>query len=188
FEKKEFVGVQGDMAVRGGILDIWPIGWENPLRVEFWGDENESIREFNSMSQRSITQHDSVEFIAAVLSSSQTETNSTIKDYLSDDYIFVIDSADIIISENNDFEFPDEGQTIFFNKLGDTDVQIQSHAQPQFNGSIKHFSEELVKLSASNLMTVLCAEGKIHSERFRDLVENRMEEIINPEYFEILSH
>ncbi|MDA3843364.1 MAG: hypothetical protein PF588_03220, partial [Candidatus Kapabacteria bacterium] len=39
FEKKEFVGVQGDMAVRGGILDIWPIGWENPLRVEFWGDE-----------------------------------------------------------------------------------------------------------------------------------------------------
>jgi transcription-repair coupling factor (superfamily II helicase) len=44
----------GDLAVRGGILDVWPVGHERPVRLEFFGDEIESLREFDAESQRSL--------------------------------------------------------------------------------------------------------------------------------------
>ena len=43
----------GDFAVRGGIIDIFPPGSENPVRLDFFGDTLESIREFDAQSQRS---------------------------------------------------------------------------------------------------------------------------------------
>jgi transcription-repair coupling factor (superfamily II helicase) len=44
----------GSFAVRGGILDIFSPGMSGPLRLEFWGDEIESIRRFDPWTQRSI--------------------------------------------------------------------------------------------------------------------------------------
>ena len=44
----------GQFAVRGGILDIFPLTEEIPVRVELWGDEVDSIRTFDVESQRSI--------------------------------------------------------------------------------------------------------------------------------------
>ncbi len=44
----------GQFAVRGGIVDIFPLTEENPLRIELWGDEVDSIRSFDVESQRSI--------------------------------------------------------------------------------------------------------------------------------------
>jgi len=45
--------VQGEFAVRGGILDIWPATGEMPLRLDLFGDEIESIRRFDPETQRS---------------------------------------------------------------------------------------------------------------------------------------
>ncbi len=44
----------GEFSVRGGILDVYPLTEENPCRIEFWGDEIDSIRSFSTESQRSI--------------------------------------------------------------------------------------------------------------------------------------
>ncbi|MFP3156419.1 transcription-repair coupling factor [Lachnospiraceae bacterium ZAX-1] len=44
----------GQFAVRGGILDIFPLTEENPYRIELWGDEIDSMRSFEVESQRSI--------------------------------------------------------------------------------------------------------------------------------------
>lgn len=44
----------GQFAVRGGILDVYPLTDEVPVRIEFWGDEVDSIRTFDVESQRSI--------------------------------------------------------------------------------------------------------------------------------------
>lgn len=54
FDKKDFVEGYGDFAVRGGILDVYPYVGEHPVRVEFWGNTIESLREFDALSQRSI--------------------------------------------------------------------------------------------------------------------------------------
>ncbi len=44
----------GQFAVRGGILDIYPLTEELPVSIELWGDEVDSIRTFDVESQRSI--------------------------------------------------------------------------------------------------------------------------------------
>ena len=44
----------GQFAVRGGILDVYPLTEEMPVRIELWGDEIDSIRMFDAKSQRSI--------------------------------------------------------------------------------------------------------------------------------------
>ncbi|KXK02897.1 MAG: transcription-repair coupling factor [Acidobacteria bacterium OLB17] len=48
------VASQGQYSFRGGIVDIWPAGAEDPVRVEFFGDEVESLRSFDPETQRSV--------------------------------------------------------------------------------------------------------------------------------------
>lgn len=60
YEKTYQVESPGQFSVRGGIVDIFDLTEENPYRVELWGDEIESIRSFDVLSQRSIEQLESV--------------------------------------------------------------------------------------------------------------------------------
>ncbi len=54
YERTDMVEGRGQFAVRGGILDIFPLTTNHPVRVEFWGEEIDSIRFFEETSQRSI--------------------------------------------------------------------------------------------------------------------------------------
>ena len=54
YERNVQVEGPGQFAVRGGILDLFPLTEENPVRIELWGDEIDSIRSFDVESQRSI--------------------------------------------------------------------------------------------------------------------------------------
>ncbi|MEO9899525.1 transcription-repair coupling factor [Nisaea sp.] len=51
----------GEYAVRGGIIDVFPPGAEEPLRLDFFGDELETIRSFDPVSQRTTGKLDSFE-------------------------------------------------------------------------------------------------------------------------------
>ena len=54
YDREEEISGPGQFAVRGGILDIYPLTEEVPIRIELWGDEIDSIRTFDVESQRSI--------------------------------------------------------------------------------------------------------------------------------------
>lgn len=54
YEKNYQVEASGQFAVRGGIIDIFPLTEDNPYRIELWDDEVDSIRSFDCESQRSI--------------------------------------------------------------------------------------------------------------------------------------
>jgi len=56
YEYQEPVRIPGQFARRGGIVDVFPMGAELPVRIEFWGDEITSLRLFEPASQRSIRQ------------------------------------------------------------------------------------------------------------------------------------
>ena len=56
YEKQYQVEKPGQFAIRGDILDIYELTEENPYRIELWGDEVESIRSFDVLSQRSLVQ------------------------------------------------------------------------------------------------------------------------------------
>ena len=49
--------------MRGGILDVWSPGQTRPVRIEFFGDEVDSIRQFDPESQLSTTQLKSIEIV-----------------------------------------------------------------------------------------------------------------------------
>ncbi len=65
YENVAVVEARGQFSVRGGILDIYPLTEECPCRVEFFGDEIDSIRYFDESSQRSIEQCESIEILPA---------------------------------------------------------------------------------------------------------------------------
>ena len=53
YQRHDPVEMPGEYSIRGGILDVFPPGQDEPVRIEFFGDEIESIRRFDPASQRS---------------------------------------------------------------------------------------------------------------------------------------
>ncbi len=69
FERVPLVEEVGQFAVRGGIVDLFSFGSPDPVRVEFWGDEIESIRAFDVLDQRSTGPRDEVHVLPVDFSS-----------------------------------------------------------------------------------------------------------------------
>jgi transcription-repair coupling factor (superfamily II helicase) len=113
FEQKDFVESYGDYALRGGIMDIYPFVGENPVRVEFFGDTIESIREFDPLSQRSIKELSIAVIVPDLLSRPADggeeppagdrppapPGQSTLLDYLQPDALVVIDEPELVRAE-----------------------------------------------------------------------------------------
>ena len=57
YEKTYQVEAPGQFSIRGGIVDIFDLTSENPVRIELWGDEIESFRTFDVLTQRSIEEN-----------------------------------------------------------------------------------------------------------------------------------
>ena len=54
YERESQIEGPGQFAVRGGIMDVFPLTEELPVRIELWGDEIDSLRSFDVESQRSV--------------------------------------------------------------------------------------------------------------------------------------
>ena len=65
YEKAYQVEAPGQFSVRGGIVDVFDLTEENPYRIELWGEDVDSIRSFDVLSQRSIEKLDSVDIYPA---------------------------------------------------------------------------------------------------------------------------
>lgn len=86
YTKETIVTSTGEMAVRGFVLDVFPIGCDNPIRLEFFGDTLEEIREFNVETQLTIKKLDNI--LIETNSEFNTESTSTLIDYLDNPTIF----------------------------------------------------------------------------------------------------
>ena len=60
YERNYQIESEGQFSIRGGIVDVFPLTEENPVRIELWGDEIDSIRTFDILSQRSLEKLDSI--------------------------------------------------------------------------------------------------------------------------------
>ena len=54
YSRVDRVESRGQCALRGGILDVYPVGQPSALRLEFFDDEIDSLRDFDVMTQRSV--------------------------------------------------------------------------------------------------------------------------------------
>lgn len=61
YQRKAMASDKGEFAVRGGIIDIFPVSTPDPYRLEFWEDDLESIRTYDPISQKSIQQVQNIE-------------------------------------------------------------------------------------------------------------------------------
>lgn len=172
FEKCDYVSKQGEIAVRGGIIDVFPVGKDNPIRIECWGDEIESIREFDLLSQRSIHHYNDIEIVTDLLAKADETNQTKIFDYIDNSTLFIIDTPDLINNEIDIDELPLEYKKLYVNALGDSDINIKSELQPMFNGSITQLGKEIRRLAMLDYKIYLSADGHIHTQRFKDLLEN----------------
>lgn len=87
YVRETIVNRTGEIAVRGFVVDIFPVGFKNPIRIEFWGDEVDSIREFDVDSQmslgnlKSILLHPFSEFISTKSAPFEYRVQKNLKDY-----------------------------------------------------------------------------------------------------------
>ncbi|MDQ6653926.1 MAG: transcription-repair coupling factor [Acidobacteriota bacterium] len=63
YMREDPVGAVGEFSMRGGILDVWSPGQERPARIEFFGDEIDSIRMFDPETQLSTGQLSTIEIV-----------------------------------------------------------------------------------------------------------------------------
>ncbi len=79
----------GQYAVRGGLLDVYPLNAAAPVRIDFFGDEIESVREFDPTTQRSGQSLETV-VIASAHSQRRSASTATALDYLPDTVQWVL--------------------------------------------------------------------------------------------------
>jgi transcription-repair coupling factor (superfamily II helicase) len=93
YKRSPVVSDKAEFAVRGGIIDVFPVSSPDPFRLEFWGDELESIRIFDPIGQKSIRQVQEALIPPAqeLELLTKTEQLSTLLDYLGLNTIVVFD-------------------------------------------------------------------------------------------------
>lgn len=100
FERVDFVYEPGQYAVRGGIVDVYSYSHDDPFRLDFFGDEIDSIRKFDIETQLSKDKVQQID-IVGVTSGKEQGKDYTIADYIGEDTIWA----------SNDF-------SLLFYKLG----------------------------------------------------------------------
>ena len=88
FERVDFVGDPGQFSVRGGIVDIYSFANENPYRIEFFGDEIDSIRVFDPATQLSIKKLTRIAILPNVQQKILEEARVPIFQFMPDNTLF----------------------------------------------------------------------------------------------------
>ena len=112
FERVDFVVEPGQFAVRGGLVDVFSFSAEYPIRIDFFGDEIDSIKIFDIESQLSKQKLNSFSIIPDLNTGIETENYISIFDFIkpntyliSDNFKFFLDKTNKIFSkQKQDFE------------------------------------------------------------------------------------
>lgn len=91
---------RGEFAVRGGIIDVYPLTTKNPVRIEFWGDEIDSIRIFDVETQRTIDTIKDISLFPAEEFLIEKESLEKIGDEILKEYPNAIQDVEIIKNGN----------------------------------------------------------------------------------------
>ncbi|MDD2409413.1 MAG: transcription-repair coupling factor [Bacilli bacterium] len=160
YEKESLVTSTGEYSVRGFVIDIFPFNYDYPIRIEFFGDEIESIRQFDYDTQLSTKKINKIKILPykEIIS----KDYSSIYDYLDEPIVFKIDNELInssykhlqeVIFDYKDCNNIDSNykymfylndifvkKTICMNNIGlneKNSITYSSQAIENFNGNIK---------------------------------------------------
>ena len=103
FKRVDFVTEPGEFSVRGGIVDVFSFSHDEPYRIEFFGDEVDSIRTFDVETQLSVEQIKKINIIPNVANKLTEEKRQSFLKYIAQKTVIGIKNADILFSRIDDF-------------------------------------------------------------------------------------
>ena len=169
YERVAQVTTRGQFAVRGGILDIYSWQSQLPVRVEFFGDDIESLREFDIDTQTSLRNLPAVD----ILLGAAEDQRGRVRDYVNkDDWCVAIepeenDEAEIKISEGwieaGPEDFAGAFQDCEVGEFSVGDFMLAEAKRTQFSTRLKEWRE-----GGARTVIYFQTEGEI--ERFREII------------------
>ncbi len=123
FKRVDFVTEPGEFSVRGGIVDVFSFSNDKPYRIEFFGDEVDSIRTFDVETQLSLEQIKKISIIPNVENKFLDEQRESFLKYSKQKTVVFFKNADLFFSRIDDFYSKAEEA---FKRLS-TDIK---HAEP----------------------------------------------------------
>ncbi|WP_248724708.1 transcription-repair coupling factor [Seonamhaeicola sp. ML3] len=103
FKRVDFVTEPGEFSVRGGIVDVFSFSHDEPYRIEFFGDEVDSIRTFDVESQLSVDQIKKINVIPNVANKFLEESRQSFLKYIAQKTVVCLKNADLCFSRIDDF-------------------------------------------------------------------------------------
>jgi transcription-repair coupling factor (superfamily II helicase) len=103
FKRVDFVTEPGEFSVRGGIVDVFSFSNDEPYRIEFFGDEIDSIRSFDVETQLSNQVIKKITIIPNVATKVFDETRQSFLSYISPKTVVFTKNAEILCSRIDDF-------------------------------------------------------------------------------------
>lgn len=103
FKRVDFVTEPGEFSVRGGIVDVFSFSHDEPYRIEFFGDEVDSIRTFDVETQLSTEQIKKINVIPNVENKFLNENRESFLKYIASKTVIFTKNADLFFSRIDDF-------------------------------------------------------------------------------------
>jgi len=188
FMAVDYVYEPGQYSVRGSILDVFSYSNELPYRIDFWGDDIDSIRTFNVETQLS---EERLEKVSILNNSSSSgvgkENNVSLLDYVGDDTIVLCRSEQwltVCISEiahesmSASAIIADEGDTQAISKVVDADLFVQRLHQLR---RIAIVNGEAAPERGVRRLTLHCKPQGIYHKNF-DLIGQSFTDFLNSGY------
>ena len=197
FEQVDFVYEPGQYSLRGGIVDVFSYSENRPFRIDFFGDEIDSIRRFNISSQLS---HDKVEQVEIIpnMNSSEVEKVSLAR-FAGEDVTFWYYDAEYVLKRVNDLrrkvlgemEEPSKIDTLLTSRNGllqdmaecrmcllrdnlkervaDVSIQFATTPQPKFNKKFDILADDMEDSALKGYKTYILSESKAQIERLDNI-------------------
>ncbi len=191
YERVDTVVEVGQWSLRGGIVDVFSPSHSDPVRLEFLGDEIESIRRFDPTTQRSSEPLDEL----LVLPLGSPGAAGRVLDYLPRDAPIIVDVPSVLDTVTDDA--PERGplrerlggrrlvelalvaetsSTASGSGLGAVERTLETHAVPQFGGRFTRLQGEIERCRAEGFRTRLVAADERQAEHVRQILrEHQLE-------------
>ena len=176
FRREVQVEECGEAALRGGILDLFPYGCKNPVRLEFWADEITSIRQFDPRTQLSVKKLDSLEVLLLRNTTAAARIFDLFESPVFWDDIEAITRRFARLGEghSNPLDLSGEnGAAIIHHPLRKGDVDFQARSAEKLLGSADAFKERASYYTSRGYRVIAGVESQVRRQHLRELWSDR---------------
>ena len=139
YENSYLIEKKGQYSRRGDILDIFPPDLEHPVRLEFFGDELESIRVFDIDSQISVEKMEEIKVFGNLLSGNNYELIELIDELRAEDVTIVIENEELLDYKMEEFILLDRSREEIYRK------RYENLKKKSIFVQTKNFSQEQIE-------------------------------------------